>query len=183
MRTLDLIDRYVNVLKEYNETTNIYSKKAYDKLDFHIQDSLKLAEIIGDDHLLVYDFGSGSGLPSIPHAIANPSNSVLAFESKSRKTRFLSHAADVLGLENYQVETVNIVEYGRQLVEAPDIITAKAFTPYESIHTYTKGFVRKGTVLYIPISAIQYSVYSQLELECELLSFPDEGFFYIKHIY
>ena len=178
-----LIDRYISLLKEYNETTNIYSKKAYDKLDFHIDDSLMLASIIGDEPQLVYDFGSGSGLPSIPIAIANPNCSVLAFESKSRKTRFLEHAADQIGLENYEVETVNIVEYGRQLVEAPDVITAKAFTSYESIHTYTKGFVRKGTVLYLPISAVQYSVYSQLDLPCELLSYPDQNFFYIKHTY
>ena len=42
------VDHYVQLLKEYNETTNIYSKKSYDVLDYHISDSLNLAKFI--DH-------------------------------------------------------------------------------------------------------------------------------------
>jgi 16S rRNA (guanine527-N7)-methyltransferase len=84
----DLIDRYIALLKEYNEHTNIYSKKAYDKLDFHIQDCITLANLIGNQTISVVDFGSGSGLPSIIIAISNPNNQVVAVESKSRKSVF-----------------------------------------------------------------------------------------------
>ena len=42
------IKQYIDLLKEYNETTNIYSKKSYDILDYHIADSLNLAEFIKD---------------------------------------------------------------------------------------------------------------------------------------
>ncbi len=182
--TNPLIQRYIDCLKAYNETTNIYSKKAYDKLDFHIEDSLQLAGLIGDRECLVYDFGSGSGLPSIPIAIANSKNSVVAFESKSRKTNFLSHAADQIGLLNYDVVTENIVEYGRRgVVDCPDVITAKAFCPYERIEPYIKYFVGEGTELYLPISKTQFQVYKQLDLpDIELISIEDE-FFYLHRTY
>ena len=37
---------FIEALKSYNEGVNIYSKSAYDRLDFHIQDSLILASLI-----------------------------------------------------------------------------------------------------------------------------------------
>lgn len=180
----DLVDRYVSCLKSYNETTNVYSKKAYDKLDFHIEDSLVLAELIGDRGALVYDFGSGSGLPSIPLAIATPSNHVVAFESKSRKSNFLCHAADQIGLENYDVVAQNIVEVGRDIgMDCPDVITAKAFAPYERMEQYTKYFTGQGTELYLPISKTQYDVYQQLKIpEIELICKKDR-FYYLHRVY
>ena len=181
-----LIERYISCLKAYNETTNIYSKKSYDKLEFHIEDSLKLASIIGNTETLVYDFGSGSGLPSIPIAIANPNNSVVAFESKSRKSNFLEHVADQLGLTNYTVMHENIVEHGRNSIETSDVITAKAFCPYERIDQYTKYFIKDGTRLYLPISQTQYDVYHQLNLPGVSLIVEEEGdkrFFYLSKTY
>ena len=45
-RVHEKVQQYIDLLKEYNETTNIYSKKSYDILDYHIADSLNLAELI-----------------------------------------------------------------------------------------------------------------------------------------
>ena len=43
MKHKDKINTYIKLLKEYNKITNIYSKRAYDKLEFHIQDCYHLA--------------------------------------------------------------------------------------------------------------------------------------------
>ena len=88
------IKTYCEALKVYNQTTNIYSKNAYDKLPFHIQDGVTLATLIGNNKKRVLDIGSGSGLPAVIIAIINPKNHVTAVESKSRKTIFLDQIKD-----------------------------------------------------------------------------------------
>ena len=55
------IQRYLDALKSYNEHTNVYSTHAYDRLDFHVQDCLSLADLIGNDPVRVLDIGSGHG--------------------------------------------------------------------------------------------------------------------------
>lgn len=103
---------YVNFLLTYNERTNVYSKSAYDKLPFHVQDSITLAFEIGRDLTNgrenrksdvraegggVLDMGSGSGLPSVILACVYPDVPVYAIESKSRKTRFLEYVGREIG--------------------------------------------------------------------------------------
>ena len=94
------VKRYIELLKEYNEKVNIYSKKAYDKLDFHIQDCINIAKLIGNEKIKVMDVGSGAGLPAVIMAILNHKNEVTAVESKSRKTNFLEIVKKELALDN-----------------------------------------------------------------------------------
>jgi len=149
------IQRYISLLKDYNELTNVYSKKAYDSLPFHVNDSLTLASLIGNKALTVVDMGSGSGLPSIIIALTNPNNTLIALESKSRKTVFLEKVAKALGLSNYNVVNQNIMEYCQNRKKAADIITAKAFGPLSKSLLLAKKLAKKGGHLYVPISAKQ----------------------------
>ena len=60
-----LIERYIDLLKTHNETTNLYAKSAYDQLPFHVRDCQALASLIGDkDGYDIWDLGSGSGFPA-----------------------------------------------------------------------------------------------------------------------
>ena len=68
----------------------------------------------------------GSGLPSLPIACVNPELPVFAVESKSRKTRFLAHAARKIGLESYTPLTQNVNELSRSWCFDVDVVTAKA---------------------------------------------------------
>ncbi len=61
------------LLKKFNMVTNIYSEKAYDKLDFHVRDSINMANIIGNSATNVIDLGSGSGFPARAPARGFPS--------------------------------------------------------------------------------------------------------------
>ncbi|MFT5171408.1 MAG: 16S rRNA (guanine527-N7)-methyltransferase, partial [Candidatus Marinamargulisbacteria bacterium] len=134
------IDQFIDLLKAYNMHTNIYSEKAYDKLPFHIDDSKVLAGLISNKPLTVFDFGSGSGLPSAIIAILNPNNTVYAIESKSRKSKFLCQVAESLSLTNYKIVNQNIIEFARESRPKPDIITAKAFGPIEKTLDFAKRF-------------------------------------------
>eukprot|EP01047_Picozoa_sp_COSAG01_P004943 COSAG01_NODE_165_length_23303_cov_269.524953_6_plen_181_part_00 len=149
------IQHYIRLLKSYNEHTNIYSKNAYDKLDFHIQDSCVLAGLIENKRCRVLDIGSGSGLPSVIIAICNPENQVRAVESKSRKTKFLEQVKAELNLDNYEVVQANIVEYARTDVLRADVITAKAYASLEKVKQVSKPLRKAKHRIFIPISQAQ----------------------------
>lgn len=147
------LSTYMSLLKEYNQHTNIYSAKAYDHLDFHIKDSVTLAHHIKNDKKNVFDFGSGSGLPSIPIAINNPRNTIYAVESKSRKSNFLDHVKKQLSLNNLIVIHSNIYEWTTAV--KPAVITAKAFASHEKILKMCKQCKLKNIPIITPISLKQ----------------------------
>ncbi len=152
----DKIEAYILLLKTYNETTNIYSKKAYDKLDFHVADCINIAELCENKHQSITDLGSGSGLPSIIVAICCPNSTITALESKSRKTTFLVQAKATLDLNNYNVINQNIPEWIHHSQPQTDIITAKAFAPFKDCVSTAKRIAKKGAKLIVPISFNQY---------------------------
>ncbi len=174
------IGHYIALLKEFNETTNIYSKSAYDKLDFHIQDCMTLASLIGKPHRIM-DMGSGSGLPSVILAILHPHCSVIAVESKSRKTAFLQLAKMELGLTNYEIIQEDIHQAIRTRPLSPQIITSKAFAPYDKAIDIASKISSPGCELWIPISQVQYHALSAIPNSgFKLVKVEDTGFFYLK---
>ncbi|MSR88237.1 MAG: 16S rRNA (guanine(527)-N(7))-methyltransferase RsmG [Candidatus Margulisbacteria bacterium] len=177
-----LITTYITLLKEYNEQTNIYSKKAYEHLDFHIQDCITLSILISKKAKTLVDMGSGSGLPSIILSIARPDLTITAIESKGRKTRFLQHVQETLSLSNLTVLQDDILHYAHQTKSRPDIITAKAFAPYDKAIEMAQKLARQGTALWIPISEIQYTALSALKETSFTLKSTQDNFFYLHWI-
>lgn len=148
------IAHYLHLLKEYNETTNVYSKSAYDKLSFHVQDSVNIANLIPQKSKFILDMGSGSGLPAIIIAIIKPQITIWAVESKSRKTTLLTQVKTALNLHNLTIHTQDIHQLIREAKPKPDIITAKAFKPIPDVITLAQKFPTKPTLI-IPISETQ----------------------------
>ena len=157
---LEVSDRvlgYVEALLSYNERTNVYSKSAYDKLPFHVADSLTLALDIRarTPQRGVLDLGSGSGLPSVIIACVNPHLAVFSVESKSRKTRFLTKAGSILGLDHYKALTQNVNELSRSWVFDVDFVTAKAFKPLPEVGPIARRCILQEATLMVPISEAQ----------------------------
>lgn len=65
--------------------------------DRHILNSAAVAQLV-PDHAGVADIGSGAGLPGIPVAILRPDLVVDLVESLLRRTTFLTHTVDDLGI-------------------------------------------------------------------------------------
>jgi 16S rRNA (guanine527-N7)-methyltransferase len=159
----DRVASYLQLLLKYNERTNVYSKSAYEKLPFHVQDSLKLAEILskvvstpgGSSGGGILDVGSGSGLPSLIVACVLPETPVFAIESKSRKTRFLQLAAREIGLEHYCPLTCNVHEFSRSWAFEVDAVTAKAFKPLPEVEPIARRCISSSARLLVPISEAQ----------------------------
>jgi|GEM_PF-1984825 len=175
-----LVDEYISLLKAENEVMNLYSEKAYERLPFHIQDSVNMALHINGAKK-VFDLGSGSGMPSIILAIYNPKTLVYAVESKQKKAKFLSKAKEKLKLNNYIAVNKDANEFIRETHEKPEFITAKAFAPLEKILTILKPY-KHNAKLFVPVSLEQKTQLLHNYPRLDFLSTYEKDGFYYLHI-
>jgi len=170
------IDRYLKKLKEYNEGINIYSQNAYEKLAFHVEDSLNVADLITNQALKVVDLGSGAGFPSIIVALKNPQNQVLAVEAKNKKCDFLKEMKKELNLANFEVLATDINQALPSL--KADIFTAKAFKKINDLLPLFQKKAVFGKKLIVPISKNQIEEIDKTYLpQIEIKEIKD--FFYL----
>ncbi len=113
-------------------------------LNDHLADSLVALEL---EALLaarrVVDIGSGAGLPALPLAIALPKARVVALDSTSRKTAFVSRAIEHCAIDNACAVTARAEDWtageGRF-----DVVTARALAPLEVVAEYAAPLLRVG---------------------------------------
>ena len=176
------IHNYISLLKEYNETTNIYSKNSYSKLDYHIDDSILLSNLVINSKIHV-DMGSGSGLPAI--IIAMMTNcKVICIESRIKKREFLSYAKIALDLTNLHVFDGDVQLFTSRYSGAKiDSISAKAFAKPPKLMFYLNLFrghqVRKDSICWVPVSEKQASILSKYD-EVFTQEYNDQLFYYFK---
>ena len=74
------------------------------------------------------DAGAGAGFPGVPLKIAFPEIRLTLLDSASRKTAFLCHLAEALGLQFTNVVTARLEDAGRDpgLREAFDVVVSRA---------------------------------------------------------
>lgn len=160
-RVLEKIELFKSHLFEYNESTNIYSKKSYDFLDNHIQDSLNIGELINGSTTHV-DLGSGSGLPGVIMAIAGTSE-IICIESKQKKRLFLNYVKEALDLTNLTIFDGD-VQLFTKVYSGPKItsFSAKAFAKPPKLLMYLSMFRKhqflKPASCWVPISVNQQKI-------------------------
>ncbi len=116
-------------------------------LDDHLADSLSALEL---ERLMaarnIVDVGSGAGLPALPLAVALPDAAVVALESSSRKTEFISHAITHCGIANARAVSARAEAWpeGR---EGADLVTARALASLAVVVEYAAPLLRKGGAL------------------------------------
>ena len=176
------INNYISLLKEYNQTVNIYSKNSYDKLDYHINDSALLATMINDSKIHV-DMGSGSGLPAIIISILSNCK-VICIESRLKKREFLSYAKIALDLTNLHVFDGDVQLFTSRYSGAKiDTISAKAFAKPPKLMFYLNLFrghqIKKDAFCLVPVSERQVSILSNYD---EIIStiYNGESFNFFK---
>ncbi len=155
------INQFIDLLKEYNETTNIYSKSSYDVLDYHVKDSQNLASLLYEDGVHV-DLGSGSGLPAIILAILTKSK-IICVESKQKKRTFLNVVKDALDLNNLKVFDGDVQLFTKSYSGAKiTSFSAKAFAKPPKLLMYLSMFrphqFDKSAICWVPISERQKSI-------------------------
>ena len=101
---------YYDELTAWNESVNLTSVTGWEEVqERHFLDSLAVASALpatirdGSDRLL--DVGSGAGFPGLPLKIGYPQIDLTLLEATGKKTAFMRHVVDKLGLEGVDVVT------------------------------------------------------------------------------
>lgn len=107
-RQLEQFEIYYQELVDWNQRMNLTSVTDYEEVQVkHFLDSLTLITAIKPlnkgQRLSVIDIGTGAGLPGIPLKVLLPDIRLVLLEATARKTKFLQHVVDRLGLDNVEI--------------------------------------------------------------------------------
>jgi 16S rRNA (guanine527-N7)-methyltransferase len=109
-------------------------------LERHLLDSLRPVPLFRSSDRLVYDLGSGAGLPGIPLGIALPRCRFTLAEARSKRSAFLELAVERLGLSNMSVHAAG----AESMPGGADVITARAFAPLDRTWPLAARLLRVG---------------------------------------
>jgi len=118
--------RYAELLERWSRRHNLVSWRDRDELvRRHLEDALAARGLLGADHGVLLDVGSGAGLPGIPLLVARPSWSGVLLEPRQKRWAFLRLVVRELGLEA-TVERRRFQDYQPAAGEVFDLVTARA---------------------------------------------------------
>ena len=103
-------EEYYREMLDWNQRINLTAITGYEEVQIrHFLDSLTIVSVLGSSRshecLNILDVGTGAGLPGIPLKIAIPEIKLTLVEATGKKTAFLNHVIDVLGLKDVEVVT------------------------------------------------------------------------------
>jgi 16S rRNA (guanine527-N7)-methyltransferase len=98
------------------------------------------------------DLGAGAGFPGVPIKILWPQMPLTLVESVGKKTTFLTHLADVLGLAGVEIVTGRAEALGQDKRHRGryDVVTARAVAALPVLAEYGLPLCRVGGVLLAP---------------------------------
>lgn len=140
------LDRYVDLLMEWQAKTNLISPSTLPQLwTRHIADSLQLLDLAPSaKHWL--DFGSGGGFPGVVLACAladREGASVQLVERNAKKAAFLREALRITGAAG-SVILADIGDYVDSLSAPIDCVTARAVAPLHMLLNFTEPLMKRG---------------------------------------
>ncbi|RLC95262.1 MAG: 16S rRNA (guanine(527)-N(7))-methyltransferase RsmG [Chloroflexi bacterium] len=148
----DRFQLYYEELVAWNRRMNLTAITEFEEVQVkHFLDSLTvvpaLGEILGSEGGMdLLDVGTGAGLPGIPIKLVVPQIRLVLLESVTKKTGFLKHVSDRLGLENVEVLTDRAEELAHQPEhrEAFDAVVSRAVSRLPTVAELSLPFCRLG---------------------------------------
>lgn len=132
---------YLALLERWNRSVNLTAvRDPAQMVPRHLLDCLAVAPWVGGPSLL--DVGSGAGLPGLVLAVARPELRVTLLDSARKRTRFLLHARERLGLAGVEVVRARLEELdpGRRF----DCVIARASLPLPQLLEQAAGRLAPG---------------------------------------
>ena len=144
--TADRLQRYVDLLQEWQAKTNLVAPSTLPNLwTRHISDSLQLLSL-APSAVQWADLGSGGGFPGIVLACGlaeTPGAMIHLVERNAKKAAFLREALRVTASPG----TVHLAEIGDsvdRITGKVDCVTARALAPLNQLIGFAEPLVRKG---------------------------------------
>lgn len=143
--------QFYQELVAWNEKVNLTAITGYEEVQVkHFLDALTVVPTIEemldgkDAGIKVMDIGSGAGLPGIPLSIVLPSANFVLMDSIGKKTAFLQHVVDRLGLNNVRVLTGRAEDFGHQpdYREKFDLVVSRALGKLAAVIELSLSFGR-----------------------------------------
>ena len=140
------LDRYVNLLVEWQAKTNLVAPSTLPQLwTRHVADSLQLLKLAPSAKTWA-DLGSGGGFPGVVLACALAETSgamVHLIERNGKKAAFLREALRVTAAPGL-VHAAGIEDSVETLTAPIDCVTARALAPLHQLIGFVEPLVRKG---------------------------------------
>lgn len=134
--TLQKLNTYQHLLKDWNQKINLISRKNEDSIEEqHILHALSIVKFIDfQPYSSILDLGTGGGLPGIPLAIVYPDVEFYLIDSIGKKIRAVSHMVDELGLKNVQAEQIRSEQHKGDY----DFVVTRAVAQSKKLVQWTK---------------------------------------------
>ena len=150
-KQLEQFSVYYQELTDWNQRINLTSITEYEDVQIkHFCDSLTvtlaLKPFAASSNPHVLDVGSGAGFPGIPLKIILPDIRLVLLESTTKKTVFLHHLKEKLGLEDVEIVTGRAEEAAQleQYREKFNIVLSRAVAPLSALVELTLPFCTIG---------------------------------------
>ncbi|WP_439101160.1 16S rRNA (guanine(527)-N(7))-methyltransferase RsmG [Congregibacter sp.] len=125
-----LLLQYLKLLSRWNQTYNLTAiRDEHVMVTKHLLDSLAVLPHLRGQRFI--DVGTGAGLPGIPLAIALPDRHFSLLDSNGKKTRFLTHAKNELGLDNVEVHKFRVADFVPR--QRYDAVLSRAFASLDDM--------------------------------------------------
>ena len=141
---LALAERFADILVGAGVERGLVGPRESGRIwDRHLLNCAVVAESVPPSSLL-YDVGSGAGLPGLALAIARPDLDVVLVEPLERRVVFLEETVALLGLPR-----VRVLRARAEQLDPPgaDVVTARAVAPLSRLAGWCLPLVRPGGAL------------------------------------
>ena len=145
---------YYGELVSWNENVNLTAVSGRVEVqERHFLDSLAVASALPanvlDGRGRLLDVGSGAGFPGLPLKIAYPRIDLTLLEATAKKTAFLRHVVDKLGLEGVEVVTGRAEEeaHGPEMRERFGAVVSRAVARLDVLAELCLPFCSVGGVM------------------------------------
>ena len=152
---IDQFLRYYLELVDWNSWVNLTRVTGREEVQVrHFLDSLAVSAVLSPGLLgsgeRVLDLGSGAGLPGVPLKIAFPGLRMTLMDATAKKTAFLAHVTQQLGLRDIQICTGRAEELAHNpgLRESFGVVVSRAVAKLPVLAELALAFCRvEGTVV------------------------------------
>lgn len=148
---LEQFSVYYQELVDWNQRINLTSITDYEEVQIkHFCDSLtvtlEMKLFASSNRPRVLDVGSGAGFPGIPLKILLPDINLVLLESTAKKTVFLRHLKEKLGLYDVEIVTSRAEEAAPldRHREKFDVVLSRAVAPLSTLVELTLPFCTIG---------------------------------------